>query len=168
MARSTIPSSVPRVPQPATAMPLAERTGAAVGDRPERFAREDHQHATQRSSTYATLDAAGLATVVFTRTFAKEPTVGMTETDAAGKQPLIMTVQSWTKDASGAFDGCIIRGQRARMLPTINPLAGTITLVSALLSGVNGLIAALTNYNVFGGDVLGAKISVNALARTDV
>jgi len=156
------------LPQPADTMPMAEKTGAALGAMDGRYARADHQHPRLTSTTYATLDAAGLATVAFTRTFANKPGVVMTETDAAGKQPLVTSVQSWLQDADGRYTGCVIKGQRAQFLPTINPLAGTIVVLTGVISGTNGVIAQITNYNVFGGSAAGASVSVVAIARSDV
>lgn len=156
------------IPKPASAAPMAEKTGAAVGQAVDRFAREDHQHPRLTSTTYGTLAADGTATVAFTRTFTNKPGINITETDVTGKQPLVCSVQSWVTDGTGAYTGCVIRGQRAQMLPTINPLAGTIALLSALLTGVNAVFAQLTGYNIFGGSASGASVSVIAIARSDV
>jgi len=72
------------------------------------------------------------------------------------------------QDGSNRFTGCIIKGQRAQVLPTINPLSGLLTLLSAVVSGVNMIVGQLTNYNVFGGTVEGAVVSIIAVARSDV
>lgn len=56
----------------------------------------------------------------------------------------------------------------APMLPTINPLSGVLTLVTQVVTGVNSIVASLTNYDVFGGSAAGASISVIAVARSDV
>jgi len=156
------------IPKPATATPMAEKTGAAVGQSADRFAREDHQHPRLTSTTYASLAADGTATVAFTRSFVNKPGINITETDVTGKQPLVCSVQSWVQDTNGAYTGCVIKGQRAQPLPTINPLAGTIALLSALLTGVNTVFAQLTGYNIFGGSASGASVSVIAIARSDV
>lgn len=155
------------IPLPATATPKSEMTGGNKGS-VTRYALEDHQHPRLTSTTYATLASDGTATLAFSRTFANKPGVVMTEVDAAGKQPLVCSVQSWVQDGDGRYTGCIIRGQRAQMLPTINPLAGTIALLTGVISGVNTLVSALTGYNVFGGGVVGASVSVIAVARSDV
>lgn len=157
------------IPRPSLTTPSSEATGGNAGTNETAFAQEGHQHPRLTSTTYATLDASGNATVTFSRSFANKPGVNLTETDVtAGTQPLVLRVQSWVQDSGGRYTGCVIRGSRAQMLPTINPLAGTITLISGLLSGVNGLIAQLTGYNVFGGSASGATISVIAVARSDV
>lgn len=100
-------------------------------------------------------------------------TMPQPEKTGAGKQPLVCSVQSWVRETmtptpSGAYVGCVIKGQRAQMLPTINPLSGTLTLLSSVITGVNTLVSALTGYNVFGGGVAGASVSVIAVARSDV
>lgn len=156
------------MPQPANASPMPEKTGGATGGAQTRYALEDHQHPRLTSTTYATLATDGTATVAFTRTFVSKPGLNMTETDAAGKQPLVCSVQSWVQDANGVYTGCVIKGQRAQMLPTINPLSGVLTLLTAVVTGVNGIVSLLTNYNVFGGTVTGASVSVIAVARSDV
>lgn len=156
------------LPLPANTPPMPEKTGGATGGTQTRYALEDHQHPRLTSTTYAILAADGTATVPFTRTFVNKPGLNMTETDAAGKQPLVCSVQSWVQDANGAYTGCVIKGQRAQMLPTINPLSGVLTLLTAVVSGVNGIVGQLTNYNVFGGTVTGASVSVIAVARSDV
>jgi hypothetical protein len=161
------------IPQPAAITPHPEKTGGAKGSEPTRFALEDHQHPRLTSTTYASLAADGTATVAFTRTFINQPGVNMTEVDAAGKQPLVCSVQSWVRETmtptpTGAYIGCVIKGQRAQMLPTINPLSGTLTLVSTLLQGVNSVFAQLTGYNIFGGSAAGASVSIIAVARSDV
>lgn len=161
------------IPQPATTTPKTEMTGGAVGAQPTRYAREDHQHPRLTSTTYATLASDGTATVAFTRPFTNKPGITMTETDVAGKQPLICSVQSWVRETmtpapAGAYIGCVIKGQRAQVLPTINPLSGLLTLLTAVVSGVNAIVGQLTNYNVFGGTVDGAVVSIIAVARSDV
>lgn len=168
-----LPELQAAIPQPATTMPQPEKTGAAIGSTPSNFAMADHQHPRLTSTNYATLASDGTATVTFTRSFVNQPGVNMTEVDAAGKQPLVCSVQSWVRETmtptpSGAYVGCVIKGQRAQMLPTINPLSGTITLLSGVITGVNGIVSALTGYNVFGGGVAGASVSVIAVARSDV
>lgn len=161
------------IPQPATTTPKTEMTGGAVGAQPTRYAREDHQHPRLTSTTYATLASDGTASVSFTRPFTNKPGITMTETDVAGKQPLICSVQSWVRETmtpapAGAYIGCVIKGQRAQVLPTINPLSGVLTLLTAVVSGVNAIVGQLTNYNVFGGTVDGAVVSIIAVARSDV
>lgn len=157
------------IPQPATATPKSEMTGGAVGGVPTRYAREDHQHPRQTSTTYATLASNGQATVPFSRTFVNKPGLNLSETDAViGSQPLVLRGLSWVKDANGLYTGVIIQGSRAQLLPALSPLSTLLTLVSGVVSGVNTVITGLTNYNVFGGSAAGATVSVIAVARSDV
>ncbi|RZA08841.1 MAG: hypothetical protein EOP02_36235 [Proteobacteria bacterium] len=157
------------MPKPALVTPSAEALGGNPGTDPAKYAQEGHQHPRLTSTTYATLDGSGQATVAFSRSFANKPGLNLTETDAAvGAQPLVIRGVSWVQDATSRYTGVVIQGQRAQMLPTINPLSGTIALLSGVITGVNGLVSALTNYNVFGGSAVGATVSVIAVARSDV
>lgn len=157
------------IPVPASIPPLSEKTGAALGTQTQQFALADHQHPRLTSTTYATLDASGQATVTFSRTFLNKPGINLTEADATGStQPLVLRGLAWQRDGNGLYTGVTIQGQRAQMLPTINPLSGTITLLGSLITGVNTVFAQLTNYNIFGGSAAGASVSCIAVARSDV
>lgn len=137
-----------------------------MGSSDTHYAREDHQHPRLTSTTYATLDNVGQAVVAFTRPFANKPGVVLTETDAnVNDQPLVTRVVGWTRDASGNYIGCTIKGSRAQILPTVVAVSGILT---AVITGVNALVSALTNFNVFGGMAVGATVSVIAVARSDV
>ena len=157
------------IPQPATATPKSEMTGGSVGGVPTRYAREDHQHPRLTSTTYATLGSNGQAVVSFSRTFVNKPGLNLSETDAAaGTQPLVLRGLGWVQDANGLYTGVTIQGSRAQLLPALSPLSTLLTLVSGVVTGVNGLVTMLTNYNVFGGSAAGATVSVIAVARSDV
>lgn len=157
------------IPQPAASPPQPEKTGASTGAQTQRYALEDHQHPRLTSTTYATLDSNGQATVTFTRTFANKPGLNLTETDAtAGGQPLVVRAIAWVQNGQGLYTGVTIEGQRARMLPTMTALSGTLTLLTQVVAGVNSLVAALTQFNIFGGPAVGATVSVIAIARSDV
>lgn len=157
------------VPQPAETMPMAEKTGAALGAIDKRYARADHQHPRLTSTTYATLGSNGQATVGFTRTFVNKPGINPTEIDAtASSRPLVLRAIGWTQDASGLYTGVIIQGSRAQLLPELTPLSGLLTLLGQVITGVNAVTTALTKYNLFGGSAAGASISVIAVARSDV
>lgn len=157
------------IPQPATTTPKTELTGGAVGAQPARFAREDHQHPRLTSTTYATLDSTGQATVAFSRTFVNKPGLNLTETDAStATQPLVLRGLAWQRDGNGLYTGVTIQGQRAQMMPSITPLSGLLTLVSGVVTGINAVFAQLAGYNVFGGNASGATVSVIAIARSDV
>lgn len=157
------------MPKPSTSTPSSEAIGGHAGTNAMKFAQEGHQHPRLTSTTYATLDGAGQATVTFSRTFTNKPGLNLTETDAAtGAQPLVLRGLTWVMDGQGKYAGVVIEGRRAQMLPTINPLSGLLTLVSGVVTGVNTIVAQLTNYNVFGGSAAGATVSVIAVARSDV
>jgi len=157
------------IPKPASTAPLSEKTGAATGAVTTRYALEDHQHPRLTSTIYATLDGSGQATVTFSRTFVNKPGLNLTETDAtSASQPLVLRGLSWVRDGNGLYTGVTIQGQRAQMLPQINPLSGAITLLSGLLTAVNSVFAQLTSYNIFGASASGATVSVIAIARSDV
>lgn len=157
------------LPMPATAAPKSEATGAATGAVQTRYALEDHQHPRLTSTTYAALNGSGQATIAFTRTFVNKPGLNLTETDAtAASQPLVLRAIAWVRDGNGLYTGVTIQGMRAQMLPTINPLSGTLTLLSGVITGVNTLVGQLTGYNIFGGSASGANVSVIAIARSDV
>jgi len=157
------------VPKPATTTPASEITGGNAGTDPTQYAQKGHQHPRLTSTTYATLDSSGQATVTFSRTFVNKPGLNLTETDAtSATQPLVLRGLAWQRDGNGLYTGVTIQGQRAQMLPTINPLSGTIALLSGVITGVNSVVAQLTGYNVFGGNASGATVSVIAIARSDV
>lgn len=154
------------VPNPAISLPLAEKTGAATGSEVSRYALEDHQHPRLTSTTYATLDASGQATITFTRTFTNKPGLNLTETDAvAGSQPLVLRGLTWTQDAQLRYTGVVIQGLRAQLLPALQPVNGLLTVV---ITGVNTVVTSLTGFNIFGGAASGASISVIAVARSDM
>lgn len=157
-----------QIPQAANTTPQQEKTGGDVGLADSRYAKADHQHPRLTSTTYATLASDGTATVAFTRTFVNKPGVNMTEVDSVGKQPLVCSVQSWVQDGNALYTGCVIKGQRAQLLPNMPALSGTLTLLTQVITGVNSVIAALTQFNVFAGPASGASVSVIAVARSDV
>lgn len=157
------------LPKPSTTTPSAEAVGGNAGTNTQKYAQEGHQHPRLTSTTYTTLDSGGQAVVTFSRTFVNKPGLNLTETDAtSATQPLVLRGLAWQRDGNGLYTGVTIQGQRAQMLPTINPLSGALTLVSGVVSGVNGIVAQLTGYNIFGGSAAGATVSVIAIARSDV
>ena len=169
MKDALLPDLQAMVPQASTSTPPSESVSGTPGTNIARFAQEGHQHPRLTSTTYATLDNSGQALVTFTRSFVNKPGLNLTETDAtAGGQPLVMRAISWQRDANGLYTGVTIEGQRARMLPTLSALSGTLTLLTQVVTGVNNLVTALTNFNIFAGPAVGAVVSVIAVARSDV
>ncbi|GAM01747.1 hypothetical protein [Sphingomonas parapaucimobilis] len=151
-----------------TGTPAPEKTGGAGGSQAMAQG-AGHQHPRLTSTTYATLDGTGQATVTFSRTFVNKPGLNLTETDAtASTQPLVLRGLAWQRDSNGLYTGVTIQGQRAQLMPAITPLSGALTLVTQVVAGVNAIVTALTNYNVFAGNAAGATVSVIAVARSDV
>lgn len=167
--KTQLDAATATIPQPATTMPMAEKTGAAIGSSPNKFARADHQHPRLTSTTYGTLGSNSQATVPFTRTFVNKPGINLTETDAtANTQPLVLRAIGWTQDANGLYTGVVIQGSRAQLLPELTPLSTALSLLSGIVTGVNTVVTTLTKYNIFGGSAAGASVSVIAVARSDV
>jgi len=168
VSQSDLDSLAGQIPKPATVTPLADANGGAIGVEPARFALEDHQHRRPLSSTYVTLASDGKATATFSRTFVNKPTLNLTETDAAeSAQPLTLRGQSWVLDTNGLYIGVVIKGMRSQTLPPIGQLSVS-ALLTAVVAGVNAIATALGGFNVFGGSVTGAVVSVIAVARSDV
>lgn len=142
-------TSVPP-PMPADSTPSSESRMGAVGSQSERYARADHQHPRLTSATTHTLDASGLATVTFTRTFATEPAVDLTPIAPGGTQPVILQVDSWIM-SGGTYTGCVVKGYR------LNTLPATLTLLTALV-----------NFSISSGSVNGVRVSVIALQNSAV
>lgn len=155
------------MPKPATTTPAAEALGGNAGTNPSKFAQEGHQHPRLTSTKYATLSADGTVTHSFSRTFVNKPGINITETDAAGNQPLVCVVQSWVQDGNGAYTGCVIKGYRSTILPMLSPVS-TLAILSGVITGVNAINTALSAFNLFGGSAAGATVSVIAIARSDV
>lgn len=132
--------------------PLSESGTAAAGGMPM-ATRADHQHQRLTSAINTTLDANGLATIEFTRTFDAEPVIVFGALGAGtGPVPdfradLIKTGAFWT--------GATIYGQRARPLPSL----GGILLIGPL-------IAALSGYTPYEA-AAGAKVSVTAIKASN-
>lgn len=149
-----LPDLMARIPQPATAAPMSEKTGAAVGNATTKFALEDHQHPRLTSTTYATVASGTTVTVPFTRSFTNKPGIVCTEIEgdtATSSQPAVFKVQSWVQDASNNYTGAVIKVWRAQVLPQ--------NLATLLLGAV---------FNLFSASVVGTQFSCIAVARSDV
>lgn len=139
------------------AIPMGEATAATAGAS-EAASRGDHQHPRLTSSTRVQLDASGNATVTYTRSFAAKPAIVLTAINPSGAQ-VVLEVISDTM-TGGVYTGCVIKGSRARPLPTLNAVSGLLT---AVITGVNDLVTALTGFNIFGGSAAGVEVSVVAI-----
>lgn len=153
------------VPKPASVTPKSEVTGGAVGTVTQKYATEDHSHPRLTSTTYATLDNDGRATITFTRAFLNKPGFSITEIDTNKTQPLVCVVESFI--GPGPYTGCVIKGYRSQALPA-QPQMNLLAILGTVVAGVNAIAASLTGFNVFGGSPAGASVSVVAIARSDV
>lgn len=131
--------------------PSSEIVAGAAGTAPL-ASRDDHKHPRVSSATVQVLDAAGVATVNFTRPFAALPAVTCLLYEASAGQPVVFKVRNWVQDGNGNYTGCVVQGYRASILPA---LSGIVLLT--------GLLTALANYNVFGGSAAGAQFCCIAL-----
>lgn len=113
--------------------------------------RSDHKHERLTSATVQVLDGTGAATVTFTRAFAALPAVTCLLYEATTGQPVVFKVESWVMTGAN-YTGCVVRGYRASVLPSLSG----ILLIGPLLT-------ALANYNVFGGSAAGAQFCCIAL-----
>lgn len=132
--------------------PLAEATApaAGAGDKASRF---NHLHPRLSSAQSGTLDANGQQTVIFTRTFTAKPAVTVLAVEDDTSPVPRFKVRRWLKAdgsswASGSpYGGCVIYGDRARVLPTITQLnGGIIVLLSSLITALNTIITQLSGY----------------------
>ncbi len=139
---SSIRALIPTAP---TLIPPAEATTGQIGAA-GMYASAAHVHPRLTSVQIATLDANGLATVMFARSFAAQPGVILTPINPVGSQPVMLQVQGWTNDTSGNFIGCSIKGYRTNTLPS------TLALLSALIS-----------FNIAGGSAANVQVSVVAI-----
>ena len=62
---------------------------------------------------------------------------------------------SWVKTGN-LWTGANIKGYRSQNLPVISAVSGILT---AVITGVNGIVSALTGFNVFGGSAANARVS---------
>lgn len=114
--------------------------------------RDDHKHPRLSSATVSTLNASSEATLSFSRAFTTVPCVQCLLIEAADNQPVVFKVKSWVQDAQNNYTGCVIRGYRSSILPSLSGI---------LLIGP--LISSLANYNVFGGSASGAQFCCLAI-----
>jgi len=130
-------------------LPLQETT---VGDVGAAAAAADsmHVHPSISWRGNVTLDAAGLSTVMFGRTFAAEPPVFLTAINPSGR-PVTLEIVSYVQ-SGGLWTGVNIKGYRTQILPT---LSGIII--------IGPLISALSNFDVFGGSAASVRACVIAL-----
>lgn len=166
---ATVPVIANEVPQP-------ETTGGQAGLEGMKVPGARHQHPRLTSTTKAAIVTGSTVQVAFTRAFSQPPGITCTEippdTGVMSANPATFRVESWVREVmtptpSGAYTGCVIKVWRSRPLPTMTPLSLT-AILTAVVTGVNAVIAALTNYDIFGASAVGTTFSCIAIQRSDV
>lgn len=104
------------------------------------------------SATWGVLNASGEATVVFEVPFPTQPACAFTWEKSASNQPVMFKVKSWVMDGNGNFVGCVVKGYRSTILPT---LSGIII--------IGPLISALSQFDIFGGSATGVNFCCMAI-----
>lgn len=130
------------------AMPQSEATAGASGAAGQ-ASRGDHKHQRLTSATTTTLDANGLATVTFTRSFASQPRIAFAYAESADAEPIILKRVSWVIDGGGNYTGVNIKGYRLRTLPA------SIALLTVLIS-----------FSISAGSAAGISVDVIALEQS--
>ena len=164
----TVPVIANEVPQP-------EVTGGKAGLEGMKVPGAKHQNPRLTSTTKATIAVGSTVQIAFTRTFTLPPGITCTEippdTGVMSANPATFRVESWTREVmaptpSGAYTGCVIKAWRSRPLPTMAPLSLT-ALLTAVVTGVNAFITALTNFDIFGASAVGTTFTCIAVQRSD-
>lgn len=159
-ALATVASSIPGLAGTAPA-PLALAPAVGSGSA---AARSDHAHQELGLAGIVTLSAAGTALWSFTRLFDAKPALGYMVFQASGQQPVVVEASSWvmgTGADAAKYAGVNVKGYRSQQLPALTSVSGILT---AVITGVNGLVSALSNFNVFGGGSL-SGVEVHLIAR---
>ncbi|MCJ2034247.1 hypothetical protein [Methylobacterium sp. J-068] len=143
------------MPAPATVMPPATALDGATGGAVA-YARADHTHAARVQRTVMTTAADGTVTWTFARPIVcaagKLPPISNMVEDTGSPVVVQVTGRAFTSDATAGTDthtAVTIRAQRSQFLPAM--------LVS---------LAALLNFNVFGGSASGVKVNLWAADPT--
>lgn len=154
--------------------PKAERTAPLAGSMNE-ASRVDHRHPRTVSPHTGTLDGSGQGLLTFSRTFQNMPAMAFGWVELANNRPVMFKVVSWLKwntagtgliawTEGAAYAGCIIKGYRGQPLPQLQIVSGILT---AVITGVNTLVTALTGYNVFAGSAAGVVFTATAIQVGD-
>lgn len=129
--------------------PQPEVTGGSAGAM-EAASRGDHQHPRLTSSTRVVLDANGMVTVVYTRSFVAKPAITVTAINPSGRAVMLEIVNDVV--TNGLYTGCVLKGYRSQLLPSLSG----ILLIGPLLT-------ALGNFDVVGGSAAGVEVNVIAI-----
>lgn len=146
------------LPSFASNTPLNEITSGSAGAQ-STMSRGDHQHPRLSATANGTLDSNGEAVITFTRTFSLKPAVAILLIESSENMPIFFKVKSWTTSGTD-YIGCIIKGYRGQSLPSLSVVSGILT---AVITGVNAIVSALTGFNVFNGVAAGAEYSFIAI-----
>jgi hypothetical protein len=138
------------IPPYATMAPKPE-AGAPAAGMADGITRPDHQHPRVTATARGTLDASGVATVVFTQAFDSEPAISIISVGAKQAGTAIPDFDfTFTTDAGGKFTGGTVYGRRARKLPTqplaTGPLAAA-ALLTGVIAGINAIASSITGYD---------------------
>ncbi|KTR05014.1 hypothetical protein NS365_13380 [Aureimonas ureilytica] len=139
--------------QLADVAPLPE-TGTAKPGNMTLVPRADHQHPRITSAQTGALDNAGMATMMFTRTFTAEPAVSILAVENNTKSPPDFKVMQFLDDqqqpwvAGKLYGGAIIYGTRTRALPGVSAVLTDLLKLSGYVptepaAGVRFSIIAL-------------------------
>lgn len=163
------------MPVPSSETPMPETNSGAAGLEGQKVSAAGHRHPRVTSTTgnqdTHIIAASGLATIAFTQAFDVFPGTVFTEVPPASgtmsAQPASFRVESWIRETmtpapSGKYIGCVVRAWRGRPLPVMNLLSGVLSL-----TGINGIIAALTAFDTFAAPATGTTFTCIAVKRSD-
>jgi hypothetical protein len=128
----------------------------------------DHTHPRITQGMNGTLGAAGEATVMFPKAFARKPLPFFSYTETADSGVVIIKVKQWLGAdgnawVSGDYAGAVIKGYRSRKLPSQTPVTGLLT---AVITGINAIVTAITDFDTFAGNAVGVEYSMLAVPPT--
>jgi len=151
-----------KIPAGSTVAPpntdLVQQVGTST-----KFAREDHTHKARIKRAMVTIGADGTAKWDFAEPFTMIPIVThmVQETSGQNRVNVIITSISTTS--------VTVYADRMRNLPVMQQLnSGLIGTVSAVVSGVNGLITSLSGYNLLGGPGSANGVKVHLYAAEPI
>lgn len=148
-----------RVPAPSETTPPAVTPESAIGTS-ALFARADHTHAARVQRKIVTLDTNGQAVWTFDRPFANMPVMNYMVFQDAGNGLVVVEANEWLRGANNSYTGVRITGRRHQRLPLMQTVTGILT---AVITGVNALVTALSGFDVFGGgNTNGVRVHLSA------
>jgi len=151
-----------KIPAAATTSPpntdLVQQVGTST-----KFAREDHTHKARVKRAMVTIGSDGTAKWDFAEPFASIPIVThmVQETSGQNRVNVIITSISTTS--------VTVYADRMRNLPVMQQLnSGLLGTLSAVIGGVNGLVTALSGYNLLGGPGSANGVKVHLYAAEPI